>query len=173
MAAILFRPWGCQPGSFLWSIPVFPFHDQDCNVLAFILDHLLAQCQTSGDKDCPPLARVLLASLASCTHSPEAQGCLATELKGALQRAMALPENTDKHSRLQALTSMISTVIDACPTPGQVPNQVQSLHRYEMKWFQMKLCFVADASDLKYLKICYSKDICDNVLGKSKWSSLL
>ena len=97
---------------------------EDCNVLAFILDHLLPLSQDSGDKDCPALARVLLAALATCNHSPEAQATLVAEVKGALQRALAMLEGSDKHAKIQALTSIISTIIEACPSPGQIPNQV-------------------------------------------------
>ncbi len=95
--------------------------------MAFIMDQLLPQCQESGDKDCSALARVLLASLASCNHSPEAQTTLVTELKGALQRALMLPESADKHARVQAQTNLISTVIESCPSPGIIPNQVRRI----------------------------------------------
>ena len=84
----------------------------------------MPQCQTAGDKDCPALARVLIASLAACNYSPEAQTALVMEMKGALQRALVLPESEEKHARLQSLTGIISTVIEACPVPGQVPSQV-------------------------------------------------
>ena len=97
---------------------------QDCTVLSFILDNLLPQCQEAGDSDTPALSRVFLASIAACNHSPDAQTALATEIKASLQRALALQESTEKHSKLQALTSIISTVIEACPAPGQVQNQV-------------------------------------------------
>lgn len=89
-----------------------------------MLDQLLPQCQTAGDKDCPALARVFLASIASCIHSPDAQATLVTEVKLALQRALALPESAEKHSRIQALMAIISTIIEACPTPGNIRNQV-------------------------------------------------
>ncbi|KAK6177350.1 hypothetical protein SNE40_015469 [Patella caerulea] len=97
---------------------------EDCSVLAFILDQLLPQCQQTGDKDCPALSRVFIASLASCNHSPEAQNSLVSEIKSALQRALCLPESSEKHSRLQALTAIISTMIESCPSPGNIPNQV-------------------------------------------------
>ena len=97
---------------------------QDCTVLAYLLDNLLPPCQDSGDKDCPALARVVVTSLAACNHSPEAQMTLVAELKSAIQRALVLPESSEKHSKVQALTSIISTMIEACPTPGQVPNEV-------------------------------------------------
>lgn len=97
---------------------------ENCSVLAFVLDNLLSPCQTAGDRDCPALSRVLIASIASCNHCPEAQVQLAAEVKAALQRALNLPESSEKHVRLQALTGIISTMIESCPTPGQVPNQV-------------------------------------------------
>lgn len=98
---------------------------QDCSVLAFIMDHLLPQCQTAGDKDCPALSRVLIASIAASNHSPEAQTVLITEIKNALQRALAMPESMEKHASVQALTSIISTVIESCPVSGQqIQNQV-------------------------------------------------
>ena len=98
---------------------------QTCSLLAFVLDQLLPQCQNAGDKDCPALARVFLASIASCTHCPEAQTTLVSEVKAALQRALALPESAEKHSRVQAMMAIISTIIEACPNPpGSVPNSV-------------------------------------------------
>ncbi|KAL3853804.1 hypothetical protein ACJMK2_017313, partial [Sinanodonta woodiana] len=97
---------------------------EECTMLSFVLDQLLPQCQTAGDKDCPALARVFIASIASCNHCPSAQLTLVCEVKYALQRALALPESSDKHARIQALTSLISTMIEACPTPGQIPNQI-------------------------------------------------
>ncbi|XP_022080949.1 E3 ubiquitin-protein ligase HUWE1-like [Acanthaster planci] len=94
-------------------------------VLAYILDHLLPQCQTAGDKDCPALAQVLLASIASSNHSPEAQSILVTETKAALARALALPESSEKHVRVQSLTLLISVMIEACPPPGSAQQQQQ------------------------------------------------
>lgn len=97
---------------------------QDCTVLGFVLDHLLHPQGNVGDADCPALSRVFIASIASCNHSPEAQLTLVSEVKSALQRALNLPESSDKHSRVQALTGIISTMIESCPTQGQIPNQV-------------------------------------------------
>ncbi|XP_070192440.1 E3 ubiquitin-protein ligase HUWE1-like isoform X3 [Littorina saxatilis] len=98
---------------------------EPCSLLAFVLDQLLPQCQTAGDKDCPALARVFLASIASCTHCPEAQTTLVSEVKAALQRALALAESSEKHSRVQAMMGIISTIIEACPNPaGSVPSSV-------------------------------------------------
>ncbi|XP_023930490.1 E3 ubiquitin-protein ligase HUWE1 [Lingula anatina] len=120
---------------------------EDCNVLAFLLDNLLPNTQTTGDRDCPALARVLLASLAACNHSPEAQNTLVSEVKAALQRALALPESSVKHARVQALTGMISTMIESCPTPGHIPNQVfkgQQSHVNQMVKVLLKKGLVMD-----------------------------
>ena len=78
---------------------------QEGSALAYILDQLLPQCQRAGDKDCPGLAQVLLASIAASNHSPDAQMLLIGEIKGALGRALSMPESSEKHSRIQALTS--------------------------------------------------------------------
>ena len=48
--------------------------------------------------------RMLVAAIASCNHAPEAQTSLVTEVKNALSRALALPECTNKHTKIQALT---------------------------------------------------------------------
>lgn len=93
-------------------------------MLSFLLDHLLPSCQEIGDKDTPELCRVLIASVAACNHSPDAQMVLTVEIKSALQRAMALPESAEKHSRVQAIAGIIGTVIEACPVSGQIQNQV-------------------------------------------------
>ena len=97
---------------------------ESCSVLAFVLDRLLFSSQDVGDKDCPALARVFVASIASCSHSPDAQMTLVSEVKAALQRALALQESSSKHQRIQAIASIINTMIESCPSPGQMPNQV-------------------------------------------------
>ncbi|KAH9364790.1 hypothetical protein HPB48_011806 [Haemaphysalis longicornis] len=85
---------------------------EEMSALGFVLDQLLPQCQTAGDKDSPALARVLVAALASANHSPDTQTALVNEVKAALQRALALPETADKHARVQALTGLVGTMID-------------------------------------------------------------
>ena len=97
---------------------------QECTALSYILDNLLPQCQDAGDKDCSALARVLLASIAASNHSPEAQSSLVSEIKAALQRALAMVESSEKHSRVQALTSIVSTVMESCSLPGALSSSV-------------------------------------------------
>lgn len=56
---------------------------QDCSAVAFVLDHVMPVKDTSmlvWDQDRPNMARNLIAALASCNHSPEAQGTLVTEV---------------------------------------------------------------------------------------------
>ncbi|KAG8199864.1 hypothetical protein JTE90_015857 [Oedothorax gibbosus] len=90
---------------------------EDCTALAFVLDNLLHTGQTCGDKETPTLSRVLIAALASCNHSYDAQTTLVHEVRLALLRALSLPESMEKHQRVQALTGLISMMIDACPPP--------------------------------------------------------
>ncbi|CAG2119153.1 unnamed protein product, partial [Medioppia subpectinata] len=96
---------------------------EECTALSFILDHLLPPTQTIGDRDCPALSRVLFAALASATHSPEVQQSLVNEVKSALHRTLVLSESNEKHSRIQALTSLISTMIESCPAPTTASSQ--------------------------------------------------
>ncbi|XP_064483541.1 E3 ubiquitin-protein ligase HUWE1-like isoform X1 [Ornithodoros turicata] len=91
---------------------------EDTSALGFVLDHLLPPCQKAGDKDTPALARVLVAALAASNHSPDTQTALVNEVKGSLQRALALPESQEKHVRLQSLASLVGTMIESCP-PAQ------------------------------------------------------
>ena len=55
---------------------------QDCTALAFLLDKLLPANEESVDRECSTMARVLIAALASCNHSPDAQTVLVTEVIG-------------------------------------------------------------------------------------------
>jgi E3 ubiquitin-protein ligase HUWE1 len=53
---------------------------QDCSALAFLLDKLLPVSDKTIDIECSTMARMLIAALASCNHSPEAQTVLVTEV---------------------------------------------------------------------------------------------
>lgn len=67
---------------------------------------------------------MLIASMSACNNCPDAQAALVNEIKLALQRALILPESSEKHAKIQALTNIISTMIDSCSNPGKVQNQV-------------------------------------------------
>lgn len=67
------------------------------------------------------MVRMLIAAIASCNHSPDAQSVLVTEIKSALNRALVMPEGSDKHSQIQLLTGLVSTMIDNCPTGQTTP----------------------------------------------------
>ncbi|KAI1287400.1 E3 ubiquitin-protein ligase HUWE1 [Halotydeus destructor] len=96
---------------------------EDCSALSFILDQLLPSSQTIGDKDCPALTRVLVASLSSCNHCPDAQTALVTEVKSALTRALTLSESNEKHAKVQALTGLMCVMIESCPAVNQAGQQ--------------------------------------------------
>ena len=85
---------------------------EDCSALAFILDELLT---STTDKECASLVKMLVAALASCNHAPEAQTSLVTEVKNALTRSLSMTECTLKHTKVQALAGLISTMIEHCP----------------------------------------------------------
>ena len=93
---------------------------EDCTALAFILDELLT---SSSDKESASLVRMLVAALASCNHAPEAQTSLVTEVKAALSRALSLPECSTKHTKVQALAGLVSTMIESCPAAVQAAQQ--------------------------------------------------
>lgn len=86
----------CFSVFYLFDFTVF---QQDCSVLAFVLDHLLPHTQNSEDKDTPALARLFLASLAAAGTGTDAQVALVNEVKAALSRALAMAEGAEKHAR--------------------------------------------------------------------------
>ncbi|XP_032242084.2 E3 ubiquitin-protein ligase HUWE1 isoform X2 [Nematostella vectensis] len=106
---------------YTYSPPSLPGDKQyEGPVLAYIFDHLLSSNQDGNNSDTPAFARLLLAVIAMCNQAPEAQQILVTELKASLTRALALPEKPGKHVRLQALFSLIQTMIDSgARTPQQ------------------------------------------------------
>ncbi|KAK2707710.1 E3 ubiquitin-protein ligase HUWE1-like [Artemia franciscana] len=90
-----------------------PLVTEDCSAIAFILDNLLPSTQTAGDKDCPAHVKLFLGAIASCSHTPDAQNILIVEIKNALQRALALQESSDKHTRIQAIANLISSILES------------------------------------------------------------
>ena len=52
---------------------------QDCTPLAYILDGLVA-AEPGGDKECASSCRLLVAAIAACNHSPDAQLALVAEV---------------------------------------------------------------------------------------------
>jgi len=106
---------------------------EDTTALAFLLDKLLPMSpDNSGDRTCSSMARMLIAAIASCNHSPDVQTTLVTEVKAALTRTLALPESSEKHAQLQLLIGLISTMIDSCP-PNMSHTQLRAslrAHQY-------------------------------------------
>lgn len=105
---------------------------EDTTALAFLLDKLLPGLpENSSDRQCSNMARMLIAGIASCNHSPDAQTALVTEVKAALTRTLALPEGSEKHAQLQLLIGLISTMIDSCPPTSHTQLRVPlKVHQY-------------------------------------------
>ena len=96
----------------MYSAGISELVKEDCSALAFILDELLT---STSDKECATLVKMLVAALSSCNHAPEAQTSLVTEVKNALTRSLSMSECTMKHTKVQALACLISTMIEHCP----------------------------------------------------------
>ena len=105
---------------------------EDTSALAFLLDKLLPSLPDNwSDRQCGTMARMLIAAIASCNHSPDAQTTLVTEVKAALTRSLALPESSAKHSQLQILIGLISTMIDSCPPTSHTQLRASlKVHQY-------------------------------------------
>ena len=86
---------------------------EDSSALAYLLDELLV---SKSDKDLGPLIKTLVAALASCNQHSDAQATLVSEVKAAISRALAWQESSQKHVKIQALTSLVSTMIESCPS---------------------------------------------------------
>ena len=85
------------------------------SVLAFIFDHLLLGNINHGN-GAPPIskvARAFLQCLAAIQYPPDAIIILVTEFKLAFSRALSLSESQLKHTRIRALTGLLSQVLDS------------------------------------------------------------
>ena len=85
---------------------------KEMTVLSFVFDYLLPTPYTSSVK-IPPVAKLsktFIQSLAVSHPSPETIAVLVTEFKQALNRALILPESTNKHNRVRALTGLLSQI---------------------------------------------------------------
>lgn len=97
---------------------------EDCSALAFIFDKLLPINENLSDRDVSNMCRMMIAALASCNHSNEAQTALVSEVKAALIRALLMPESSDKHNQVQLICGIITTMIENCPpTHPRTKNQ--------------------------------------------------
>ena len=117
---------------------------EETSALAFLLDELLI-CRS--DKDSAQHVKTLVAALSSCNHYPDAQTALVSEVKNALGRALILPESQLKHTRVQALTGLICTMIESCPSQNQAqlgPYKSQSYNINNMVKMMLKKGLVTD-----------------------------
>lgn len=93
---------------------------EDCTALAFMFDKLLPVTENLSDRDCSMMCRVLIAAISSCNHCPDAQSTLVNEVKSALFRALLMPESFEKHTQVQLITGIITTMIENCPPSNQL-----------------------------------------------------
>ncbi|XP_044765781.1 E3 ubiquitin-protein ligase HUWE1 isoform X3 [Coccinella septempunctata] len=109
---------------------VSEYHYSDnTSVLAFLFDKILPETPNLSDSESSSMCRMLIASLASSNHSPEAQQTLVLEVKAALARALSSPESAEKHGQIQSLCGIISTMIENCPPQSKVRPQINNIVR--------------------------------------------
>lgn len=77
---------------------------------------MLPPTQTVSEKDCSTVVRDLISAMSGCNHLPDTQAIVVSEVKAALQRALALKECLEKHNRIQALAGLICNMIEGCPS---------------------------------------------------------
>ncbi|KAH7639382.1 e3 ubiquitin-protein ligase huwe1-like protein [Dermatophagoides farinae] len=94
----------------------------DCTALSFILDNLLSYAQHYGDKECATYSRALFTAIASVPFSHDIHQTLVIEIKNALNRAVFLPESYEKHAKIQALSPLITSIVEAQCTSSSLQN---------------------------------------------------
>lgn len=90
---------------------------EDCSAISFILDNMLFSPKKSSDKEspCVSLSIMLLTSVGSVSFSTEVHQTLIVEIKNSLNRAVLLPESYEKHAKIQALSTLIMTIVESSP----------------------------------------------------------
>lgn len=115
---------------YVYKIGDSPLIVEDTSALAFILDKLLPATELTTDREVTSMSRALIAALASCSDQPNVQYTVVSEVKAAINRALAMPESADKHSQLQILVGLIPTMIENCPPEN---SQLLKLHHFQPK----------------------------------------
>ncbi|XP_028966633.1 E3 ubiquitin-protein ligase HUWE1 [Galendromus occidentalis] len=100
------------------------------------------------DKDAAALSRVLITTLAGCSHPSEVQNSLLYELRAAFQRALTLPESSEKHSRIQALTGLVGCIARVASTPSKAVPPSRLIHLLIKKGILGDLARVSHSLDL-------------------------
>lgn len=106
------------------------FTKEQCSVFTYIIDKIIMETPDYSDSECASMGRMLIASIASCNHSSEAQQALVIEVKQALTRGLLKPESAEKHTYIQNICGIISTMIENCPPPAKLVQlrQPHNLH---------------------------------------------
>lgn len=114
-AVVSYGPAAKLITEFSYKARITALIPEETTALAFIFDKLIPINENLSDREVSNMCRMLIAALSSCNHSTDAQTALVTEIKAALQRALLLPENTEKHNQIQLVCGLISTMIENCP----------------------------------------------------------
>ncbi|XP_070138870.1 E3 ubiquitin-protein ligase HUWE1 isoform X1 [Drosophila bipectinata] len=81
--------------------------------LGVLLDRFLPITQRHHVPEVSTMSRVLICSLSDCYQQPGVQVQVSEELHAAVARALAQPDSTEKHTRLQVLMSLFPNLIES------------------------------------------------------------
>ncbi|XP_020812175.1 E3 ubiquitin-protein ligase HUWE1 isoform X3 [Drosophila serrata] len=81
--------------------------------LGVLLDRFLPLTQRHHVPEVSTMTRVLVCSLSDCYQQPGVQVQVAEELHAAVARALAQPDSSEKHTRLQVLMSLFPNLIES------------------------------------------------------------
>ncbi|RZF32790.1 hypothetical protein LSTR_LSTR011436 [Laodelphax striatellus] len=129
---------------------------EDCSAIAFVLDNMMMTEEHMPDPERPNLARGLIAAVASCNHSPDAQLALVNEVKSALQRALTMKESAKKHQHVVDLVGIVTIMIENCPpvpinsTPLTTSLKLSQFSTNNMVRFMMKRNIVVDLARISH-----------------------
>ena len=113
------------------------------SVLAFVFDHLLLgnNNQSNGAPPISKVARTFLQCLAAIQYPQDAIIVLVAEFKLAFSRALSLPESQLKHTRVRALTALLSQVLD---TQTSVPSSRSFVNPSHFARLLIRKGFISD-----------------------------
>ncbi|CAG0892782.1 unnamed protein product, partial [Cyprideis torosa] len=127
--------------------------------LTFVLDHLVPSCQSIGDRETPAFGRLLLSAIGAASHCPEAQALVVGEVRAALLRALALPEGSEKHARIQSLSTLISDMISISPMMNHDANAVRNGGRPTMTVNNVVKLFLRKGVLTDLARVTYGLDL--------------
>ncbi|SPP78575.1 E3 ubiquitin-protein ligase HUWE1 isoform X2 [Drosophila guanche] len=97
--------------------------------MAVLLDRFLPITKRHHVPEVSTMARVLISSLSDCYQMPGVQVQVAEELHAAVARALAQPDSSEKHTRLQVLMSLFPNLIESPMLFDKVHMHRNSMYR--------------------------------------------